>query len=269
VGANADPEAVLRCVWSDDDDPIGESELARLGRFRDWLGAQALSKAAVQRHLRAAEEVCEYLRAVRVPAESATEYDLRSFLFDHLPRRVYLPKDLKRKLDDSLEVFVRWLATEEGIGWPWASAVIGERGEAMEMRGEPPEGGFWDEDVKEWRAPLWQDLYDRVMLHDRELPGTTDGWPTVLTPELSQLRGEVQRRWLIWYDEAVRGGTTDPEELFETLSLRQRGWENTPHPQLGGRTPRQTVIEHEREVAAGGKALTTEGTRDVTGGTYF
>jgi len=269
VGPNADPEAALRHIWSgDDDESAAEPESARLERFRVWMNTQGLSKAAFQRHLRAAEELCLYLAAVRVPAESATEFDLRSFLFDHLPRRVYLPKDLKRKLDDSLHVFVRWLETEEGIGWPWAFVVIAERAEAMELRGEAPDGGFWDEEVKEWRAALWEDLFHRVMLHDRDLPGTAEGWPTLLTPELSRLRSEVQRRWLLWYDEAVRGGTTDLEELLETLSLRQRGWENTPHPRLGGRTPRQAVIEHERDVATGVKTMSEEGTHDITGGRY-
>jgi hypothetical protein len=268
AGPNADPVAALRYIWSEEDDPLHEPELARAERFRLWMTGQGLSKAAFQRHLRAAEELCEYLSTLRVPAESATEYDLRSFLFDHLPRRVYLPKDLKRKLEESLGVFVRWLETEEGIGWPWAPAVIAERAQAMELRGEPPYGAFWDEEVKEWRARLWEDLDARVMLHDRELPGTMGGWPTLLTPELSRLRSEVQRRWLIWYDEAVRGGTTDLAELSETLSLRQRGWENTPHPYLGGRTPRQAVSDHEREAAKSGETMTAKGSRDAIGRTY-
>jgi hypothetical protein len=268
VGPKADPEAALRYVWSEDDDPLGETEFERVERFRLWMRTQGLSQAAFLRHLRTAEELCDYLATMHVPVESATEFDLRSFLYDHLPRRVRLPKDLKRKLDDSLRVFVRWLEAEEGIGWPWATAAIAERAEAMELRGDAPAGAFWDEDVKEWRAMLWHDLSERVMLHDKELPGTLEGWPTLLTPGLSRLRNEVQRRWLIWYDEAVRGGTTDPEELFETLSLRQRGWENTPHPQLGGRTPRQAVIEHEREVATGRKVMTEKGSVDATGRSY-
>lgn len=267
-GRNADPEAVLRCVWSEHDDPLADSEEARVERFRLWMRAQGLSNAALLRHLRTAEELCEYLAVMRVPAESATEYDLRSFLFDHLPRRVRLPKDVKRKLDDSLRVFVSWLEAEEEIAWPWASAVIAERALAAELRGEAPAGAFWDEEVKEWRGTLWRDFFDRAMLHDRDLPGTAEGWPTLLTPELSQLRNELQRRWLIWYDEAVRAGTTAPEELFETLSLRQRGWENTPHPQLGGRTPRQAVSDYERESAASGREKTMKGTLDSTGRTY-
>ncbi|WP_422655643.1 DUF7309 domain-containing protein [Longimicrobium sp.] len=250
VGPNADPGAALRNIWASGLDAYEElraHELARVGRFEAWLAARGLSKAAQRRHLRNARVWSEYLAGMEVSAGAATEFDLRTYLYDWFPRKETLPKDVERALDDSLRTFFGWLEAEEGIGYPWAAGVLAERADVALERGAAPEGGFWDDEVMDWRGMLWADFDRRAFLHDSELPGTRDGWPTLMNNEVARLRNEVQRRWLVWYDEAVRGGVTEPEELRDTLALRQRGWENTPHPQLGGHTPRQVVTEYERQ----------------------
>jgi hypothetical protein len=59
------------------------------------------------------------------------------------------------------------------------------------------------------------------------------------------LEHEVQRRWLFWRDEAIRGGIHDPREVRLAAIERQLQWEELPHPRLDGRTPLQ-VIQAER-----------------------
>ena len=250
VGPNADPEAALRHVWSNDMAAyarLGEAEMDRVRRFEGWLAGQGLSEAAQRRHLRNVRVWSEYLAGMEVTAPAATEYDLRSYLYDWFPREESVPHDVERALPESLRVFFRWLQAEEGIGYPWADAVLNEFPEVARERGEAPEGRFWDDDVQDWRGALWQDLDARAMLHDRELPGTEAGWPATMNTDIALLHAELQRRWLLWYDEAVSGGVTDLDLLYDTLAQRQRGWENTPHPEVGGRTPRQVVAEYERE----------------------
>jgi hypothetical protein len=67
----------------------------------------------------------------------------------------------------------------------------------------------------------------------------------MMSLEVAQLREELQRRWLLWYDELVRGGITDLVDLEDALLARQRAWETTPHPQVGNRTPAQVVAGEE------------------------
>ncbi|HEX6749228.1 MAG TPA: SEC-C domain-containing protein [Longimicrobium sp.] len=250
TGPNADPGAVLPYVWAADMNEyerLQSAELERAGRFEGWLRERGLSKAAQRRHLRNARTWCEYLAGMAVPAQAATEIDLRNYLYDWFPRKEALPKDVERVIDQSLLVFFGWLEAEEGIGYPWAAAVLHEFGRVSGERGPAPEGAYWEAEVREWRGMFFGDLDDRMMLPDRDLPGTEHGWPAMMNAEIAHLHNELQRRWLIWYDEAVRGGVTDLEELYVTLALRQRGWENTPHPQVGGRTPRQVVAAYEQE----------------------
>jgi hypothetical protein len=252
VGPNADPEAALRHVWSSGlamYEGLRVTELDRVRRFERWLSAQGLSKAARRRHLRNARVWSEYLAGMEVPAPAATEYDLRSYLYDWFPRKESVPRDVERALPESLRLFFRWLQAEEGIGYPWAGVVLDEFPDVARARGEAPEGMFWEDDVQDWRGTLWQDLDARVMLHDRELPGTEEGWPAMMNADIAHLHAELERRWLIWYDEVVSSGVTALDLLYDTLAERQRRWENTPHAQVGGRTPRQVVAEYEREQA--------------------
>ena len=74
------------------------------------------------------------------------------------------------------------------------------------------------------------------------------GWTMVPDEHSARLRHELHRRWLMWHDEAVRGGITDARELREILIGRQRQWENTPHPAADGRTPKQVLMELDRRM---------------------
>jgi hypothetical protein len=196
-----------------------------------------------------------------VTTPGATEYDLREYLYDWLPRKERLPRDVEKALPVSLGVWCAWLAANEGVSYPWAAAVLDEYHAVAQARGAAPADAWWSPAVSAWRSAFWGDVDARVMQPDRDLPGTRAGWPPVMDPDVARLRNELARRWLIWYDEAVRMGVTDLDVLWEVLAGRQRGWENTPNPAVGGRTPRQVVAEFEEQAIAKGRlALNDDGT---------
>jgi len=250
VGRNADPEAAIdpdgwagfdRARW---DLPF-IAEDRRVDRFAAWLEKQPLSKAARRRHLRNARVWSSYVAANARTAAAVTEYDLRTYLYDWFPRRETVARDVEKALPESLGVFFGWLKARQGIRYPWAAAVLEEFEGVRLARAPAPVGHFWEEEVMNWRAQLWGDLDGRVMIPDTELPRTPNGWPPVTNAEVTRLRGELQRRWLIWYDEVVRAGIASPPEVWEALVARQRAWEDAPHPGLKGRTPRDAVLHQE------------------------
>jgi hypothetical protein len=248
-GPNADPRAALRDRWAPFDlmgwNNLFSAEDARVDRFAAWLETQPLSRAARRRHARNARSWSRSVAGNVVTAAAATEYDLRDYLYDWFPRKVSAPKDVKKALPGSLRTFFAWLAAEEGIHYPWARAVLDEFDRVRGERAPAPGGMFWEEEVMDWRSELWDDLEQRVMFPDFGLPGTRQGWPGLMNGEVARLREELQRLWLIWYDEVVRAGTREPGAVREALAARQRAWESAPHPGLGGRTPRDAVLELE------------------------
>ncbi|HYH78689.1 MAG TPA: SEC-C metal-binding domain-containing protein, partial [Longimicrobium sp.] len=222
-GPLANPAAALAHAWHMDPREyrrLYDEAMDRAERFAAWLEGQKLSKAARRRHARNAKVWCGYLSAITVPAEAATEYDLRIYLYDWFPRKEKVPADVERVLPESLNLFFAWMEAEEGIGYPWAPRVLMECADVADEYGH---------DIV-WGAELWEDLIARVMRHDEELPGTRDGWPGMMNVEVAMARHELQRRWLIWYDEAVRAGTTDLGELRDVLVERQRAWEDVRRP---------------------------------------
>ncbi|HEX9936377.1 MAG TPA: hypothetical protein VGB15_04620 [Longimicrobium sp.] len=248
-GPGADPAAALSLIWGDVDfgayERTLDAEVARADRFSAYLAEKPLSKAARRRFTRNARVWSEYAAGAVRSAAAVTEYDLRNYLYDWFPRKAQVPKEVERALAESLRVFFAWLAAEEGVLYPWAAGVLDEFDRVSVERGPPPDGWFWEPDVREWRGVLWKDLDRRVMLHDTEIPGTEDGWPAGMNEEVGRLSEELQRRWLIWYDEEVRGGITSPPALWEALVQRQREWETAPHPGLDGRTPLQALLDQE------------------------
>jgi hypothetical protein len=64
------------------------------------------------------------------------------------------------------------------------------------------------------------------------------------------LEQEVQRRWLLWRDEVIRGGIADPREVRLAAIERQLQWEEIPHPRLNGRTPLQAARAERQERGA-------------------
>ena len=50
------------------------------------------------------------------------------------------------------------------------------------------------------------------------------------------------RRWLLWREEAVTSGVTEPADVRAALVRRQRKWETTPHSAHRGATPVEAII---------------------------
>jgi hypothetical protein len=237
-GPGADPEAVLRVRG--DPDLVGPEEAERLDRFLAWLDAQRPSRAAREREARTALTWARMLVASRLPAGSATEYDLRRFLYEFVVDFDPIPKATAKHLTRSLRRLFRYYAEHEGIVYPWADGVLAEL------------DGIADgvEDVRDVLDAaggyVAEDFERRVFSPALSVPGLERGWMSRAGLAAARWQ-ELQRRWLIWYDEAVRSGISDLGDLYDVLVGRQRQWENTPHPDLGGQSPKRVLSDIERE----------------------
>jgi hypothetical protein len=239
AGRKADPQAALRDPW----EAVRDGEVARLRRFTAWLKKQQPSKAAWNRLLWTAEAWARALIGYRVPAQSATEYDLRLFLYTYLCEHQTPSKAVARHLTRSLERIFAFYAEREGIEYPWARDVLHEL-DGMCAGAEDVR------DVLRDAAPhLPVDMIVRALRPSAEVSGTIAGWTVAATAETAELRNDLHRHWLIWHDEVVRGGITDPDEVRALLIPRQRQWENTARPELDGRTPSQVLMDTERQAA--------------------
>lgn len=227
-------------------------------RFVARLRAKGYEAAEVDRHhldVRAFLEVLEEWR--RIPLAAVHEYDLRVFLFDLYPREYRNVLHPHEDINLSLDAFFIWLTEEEGIECRGAEEAIGDW-VAYDMRlASAPPGMARDDAVRAWRATLRDDLDARVLLHDARL-GRTRRWNREADVERafrsieSLLEDELQRRWLLWRDEVIRSGETDPEEVRALLVERQRAWEMTPHEALDGLTPIEAVEAERRKGGADG-----------------
>lgn len=237
AGAAADAAFVLRP--GEEREEVLSLETARLGRFTAWVEAQRPSRASRDREVRAAELWTEMLRQMRIPAQAVTEHELRFFLYAWIVVETSPPKPVAKYLTRSLRRLFGFYAAHEGIEYPWAEGVLSELDELVVRLGE--------EDVRDALNDVTEMLYDdmeqRALVPEREVPGTVLGWSIPFDLQMTRLRDEMHRHWLLWHDEVVRGGVTDPESVRDVLVGRQREWENRPHSALDGRTPRELVIE--------------------------
>ncbi|HEX2187591.1 MAG TPA: SEC-C domain-containing protein [Longimicrobiaceae bacterium] len=238
-GPGADPAAALR-GW-DAAEEVERAEKERFGRLRGWLEEQRLPGADRSSDLRNARIWSDYLVSQALPAGAVTEHDLYLFLYDFYSRKGGASKAAARALPRTLPRIFRFLEEREGIRYPFAAAVLRELEEIE--RGAREDGTPLEEVLGRLGRSVYEHLDARAMQHDRSLPGAPSGWPVFMDLEVARLERELQRRWLLWYDEAVRKGIVDYQALEQVLVGRQREWENAPHRDLGGRTPAAVVRE--------------------------
>jgi hypothetical protein len=208
------------------------AERARIDRFAAWLREQGVPDEEMKADLENADSWRWWLASVG-SAGAVTEYDLRLFLYDIYARKTDPTPEAAAALPRSMRRIVRWLEEREEIRYPFAAHVLDE------LDGIVARGRELGESLEETLRMLSYDLYDDLDI--RDMLAASDGWPDLMKVEVAQLRDELQRRWLLWYDELVRGGLTDFGELEDALLARQRDWENTPHPRVDGRTPAEVV----------------------------
>jgi hypothetical protein len=250
-GPGAQPEAAL-AGW-DHHDRVEAAEEARHARFVAWLPTATHTVHEVD--LQNARYWTDFLVGLGVPASALTEHDLRLFLYDLYVRKSGATKTAIRRMPQLMPWIFRFLEEEEGIHCPFAPAVMEELWE-IEERGRR-NGEQLEETLAAMSHDVYDDLESRMMLHKRD-PDECAGWPDLMSPEVAILDRELQRRWLLWYDEEVRGGTTDFYDLEEVLTDRQVQWENTLHPALDGRTPADVIhawVSSEASPGMGSAAL--------------
>jgi hypothetical protein len=229
-GPGAAPERVLEGRAARE--RIEREETERLERFTAWLPKHPTR----QEDLLNARAWAAFLIAQMVPAGAVTEFDLRVFLYHFYPQEAGAPEVAARLLPQSLDQLFRFLGEREGIRYPFAHGVLNELEKLEEEMGAPLE-----EVLEEARHEVYHDLFARALVPNFDLPGEVE-WPDELdSEEIVLLRLELRRRWLLWHDELVRGGTTDFEPLEDALVARQREWEAAPNPAIGGRTPAEVV----------------------------
>lgn len=263
-GPGADPQAALE-RWLNgsaaaEPDAFVEREKEVLDRFVRHLstrgkgGKRGLAAGTVDKHWLNADTFLEFLAGYQgVPLRAVHEYDLRVFLHDWFHRKVVSTESQAKAMPASLERFFAFLEAEEGIVCPWARPVLADRDTYEARRASCPGHFFWEDEVQAWRAQEADDLGDHVLLPDDRL-GAGDLWSFTMGPTEAELHQELERRWLLWRDGAIRAGAAEPAAVFEAAAERQHAWEAAPHPGLGGKTPYQAIRaeRREREAREGG-----------------
>ncbi|MDB4890288.1 MAG: motif [Gemmatimonadetes bacterium] len=177
-------------------------------------------------------------QGVRLPA--LTELDLRTFLYDLLPRKTMTTKEHGNSIRASLQRFFDYLATHDELRYPWASAILSDHLSFEDRWDTFPGGRQQGEALGDWMSELFEDFDMRVMIPSNELAGVGTWGETQGVAEAS-LYSALQREWLIWRDAEIALGNDTPKELWDRLIVRQAEWEKAPHPQLGGKSPSEEI----------------------------
>ncbi len=176
-------------------------------------------------------------QGVQLPA--VTEVDLRTFLYDLLPRKTMTTVEHGNAIRKTLDRFFDYLASSEELSYPWANAILRDDAAFEERWNSYPRERSSDA-IGEWMAELYEDFDARVMLPSNECSGL-DRWGEMQGPEESRLYATLLREWLIWRDAEIAKDTRSPAALWERLTARQAEWEQTPQVGLGGLSPSEAI----------------------------
>ena len=247
-GPGATPLAAL------DERSAAPSVSRTLTRYRAWLRKPARrkppSEATVRMHADTARlfaELCA--NASLKPVTAVNEYDLREFLYDWYPRKVGASEKEARSMLVSLRKFFEFLEEREGVICPWAGPILADADSFVMRWASFPGGFFWDERVQAWQAPHTRDLAARILLPVSDTRGGILWGDTMGRVEYT-LNREAHRLWLAWRDEAVRAGTSAPDQVLELALARQRAWANAANQICSGLTPKEAIARERRESAA-------------------
>ncbi|MEO8334306.1 MAG: SEC-C metal-binding domain-containing protein [bacterium] len=221
-------------------DEDGEEDAAIVDRF---AAAMKASSANAERTKRDEQDVDFFVQlmhgvqGVRLPALS--ELDLRTFLYDLLPRKAMTTKEHGNAIRGSLERFFDYLAANEQLEYAWAAPILSDA-DSFEERWDSFPGRQENDALADWMGELFADFDARVMLPSNELAGLGE-WGEMQGIAEASLYSLLQREWLIWRDAEIARGTRAPKELWDRLTERQAEWEQAPNARLGGRSPSEEI----------------------------
>lgn len=233
----------------DDGDPIEDLML----RFYGWLRRQPFSAGKQEGMVRRVDDFLGYLDDNMLGPEACTEFDLRMYLYDWTPRR---PRRKLFRPSVELEAASRlfeYLEQREGLSYPWAASLLADD-EGLHRRWESyPNLELYHPRMIAWRRELYDDLNARGFIPDTGIAGGGEWLQEGIVPVdeqgedeltlslLLELHDELSRRWLVWREEVIASGLTQPGPVRAVLVRRQREWETRPHPGLAGETPSQAI----------------------------
>jgi hypothetical protein len=97
--------------------------------------------------------------------------------------------------------------------------------------------------VAEWENDMRIDLERRAMMPGARIDDHNEWDPQPGTIEFSLFR-RLERLWMIWRDERIRAGVTDPAALQAELLARQAEWTGSPpDAEFADRSVRQIVLD--------------------------
>ena len=219
-----------------------------IARFGGWLFATSRSRTLTAAHVdghmeiaRAFVSTCVYKGAK--PIAAVNEIDLRLFLYDSVPRMTAGFRKSGMDALPTLRRFFTFLRVVEKVRCPWARAILADR-ETLAYRWE----SFQDlsaEGQIEWQEELTDDLALRVLLLVDDVRGIE--WSgNAGTVEIG-LYFRARQHWMVWRDEAIRAGVTDPRGVTEIVRERMRVWATTPNAVCGNIAPRDAIALERRQ----------------------
>lgn len=215
-----------------------QSDADLLARFVDASRTLGTNEKRITQDEGNVAHFIEVMRAEhRINLPALTEFDLRVFLYDLMPRKTLGAKSHGHAMRQSLKRFFAYLAASEELNYPWAAPILGDKF-ALDERWDSRPDGFSPDDDFAWSAELMDDLAARVMLPQPPVASDFNG---VMRPIEAGLYEEIQRIWLAWRDEEIRAGAREPEALRERLAARQAAWDSTPQAALDGRSPAEAI----------------------------
>ena len=247
TGPGAAPElAILR----HEPKKLWRREQPLIEAFVSSLTLRALSFRTVERHAANVGLLLDYLASFEsIPLNAMTEYDLRIFVHDWCLRRDELSVADMRGMPVSLKQFFAFVADREQVTFPWAAEILADRTKFEQRLASRPDRMADDDAVFLWQADVTLDLSERELLPGSDMAeGGT--WGETMGSVEWTLHRELQRRWLIWRDEAIASGIVEPADVRKALHVRQRAWETRPHKGCGGATP-VAAVAREREGGGG------------------
>jgi hypothetical protein len=223
-------------------------------RFIDWLMqgdgiVRGVAEATARKHARPASELVDFLAfGAHAPVAAISEADLRRFVYDVFPRLLCGSNAAARALPGSLERFFSFLAECEGIVCPWAGPLLADRDTFYERCETSPRQPSWESETADWIGELHDDLFARVLIPDPSSPDGSVPWGAVMGEREFELWLELERKWLVWRDDVIASGNTNPTDVAREATARRCEWERTP---LGGDglTPAQIVEAEQRDGA--------------------